>query len=80
MSNYIKPTVKLAALSSNMARSGGCTTGNSDVDIIKEWLNELDPTTQNAAFAATENCAVVIPFEGYCKFTSVEGAVTVFGS
>ncbi len=81
MSNYIKPTVKLAAIAGNASLSSGCNTSKSDLAEIEEFLNEFGVDFGNA-FANTEACVEPVPGTVYCKFTSMDtpGNVKILGS
>ena len=77
MANYIKPTVKLAALSSGVSGVGSCTTTKDDISIIVDaWQLDI-----NTAFGINESCIDQVPYDMYCKFTSVDnGALKVLYS
>ncbi len=73
MKTYIKPAIKLAGDSTG-GSAGGCAN-KADMDLIASILGGSYDSSQ--IFAESEGCAVGIPADIYCKFTS---ANMVFGS
>lgn len=67
MKNYVKPTFILAAAASGQPSS--CFI-DEDLELIAGILGE--GYDKDAIFGADEACAIGIPSEYYCKYTSVE--------
>ena len=67
MKNYVKPTFVLAAAAAGSPST--CFT-KVDLELIADILGE--GYDKDAIFGADEACAIGIPSEYYCKFTSVE--------
>ena len=77
MNNYVKPTIKLAGVASRAA-AGSCSTTESDMDLIQSIVGGADA---DKTFGMNEPCAIQIPLDMYCKFTSsAMGAVVIFWS
>ena len=77
MSNYVKPTIKLAVADA----SGGtvsCDTDATDMDLIQGIVGGADA---DKTFGLGEQCEINVPLDMYCKFTSVEmGKTKIFWS
>lgn len=76
MSQYTKPSIMFLAAGTNTASTGSCFT-KADMDLITSIIGPgVDSST---AFGMQEACAVQLPIDMYCKFTSAElGAVQAF--
>ncbi len=81
MSNYIKPTFKLAAVAGNARAGSGCNVSDAEMEDVRGFLNDFGLTLNNA-FADTEACIDQVPGTIYCKFASVEtpGNLKILGS
>lgn len=77
MNNYVKPTIKLAAIDAR-GNTISCSTTETDMDLIQSIIGGADA---DKTFGMSEPCEIQIPLDMYCKFTSSEmGAVVVFWS
>ncbi len=78
MNNYIKPVIKLATTDVN-GNIVSCGTTENDMNLI---LSIIGPSAKpEDCFGMNENCAVPLPIDMYCKFTSTStGALLVFWS
>ena len=77
MNNYVKPTIKLAAIDAR-GNTVSCSTTETDMDLIQGIIGGANA---NDTFGMNEPCEIPIPLDMYCKFTSSEmGAVVIFWS
>ncbi|MBR6531038.1 MAG: hypothetical protein IKT61_00885 [Clostridia bacterium] len=72
MKQYFKPVFRIAAgYAPNPGLKISCTTTDEDLELIASILGMEVSDLGGDAFAQSENCKVPVPFEIYCKFTSV---------
>lgn len=76
MSQYVKPTIKFASIALNSSALGSCSIASDDLELIQSIVGGDDISQ---TFGMQEECAIKIPLEMYCKFTSSElGAAQAF--
>ena len=79
MNNYIKPVIKLAT-TDPAGNIVSCGTTANDLELIQAIVGP-GIKIEDGCFGMSENCAVPLPIDMYCKFTSTStGALLVFWS
>lgn len=77
MNKYVKPIIKLGVIDAN-GNTVSCGTTESDMELIQSIVGGANA---NDTFGMGEACAIEIPLDMFCKFTSAElGKTVVFWS
>lgn len=77
MNNYVKPAIRLVTTDAN-GNVVSCGTTAEDMALIQGIVGGADA---NDTFGLGEACAIEVPLDMFCKFTSTElGKTLVFWS
>lgn len=77
---YVKPTANLALITASAAGTTTCTYVFTPDELeMFEMFYGVDFKDPNA-FNDADGCAISIPLESYCKFTSSDGVTKAFVS